>query len=481
MLSKFGVTSAWLGPHSQVEVGALHRAGGRQNRALVCWRSRAPEPCRAPLQDPLHCPFSHSDPETTRPLILERSPLSKELFGCAWCGWSCSISGKTQDVSHVSALCFFWKGNPAAGAPGSPRTLRWSPDNRGTRTFAIPGCWLKRKAALREAPSAAPPAGRRFWCPWWLNSAPAPCCEPSPQPHRRPGGNLGLCPFGDVLATCPRGKSGRSKSGNAQRASETTLLPDLKTAQTFFSEPIFCILEEQTQSGGGRGAAEDGGGVNLCRLIFDCSWALFISWSSVHGKRYSHCSSKYSKSTAHEGVLCITTSFAFLNSLSSLHFRRFSSQSKQILVGLSGNLLRQTKWWKTRTFGKKNLRFGTGPSQSTEHTTFKMSPVSISCHWQEGNAIYGGEPWHPNPSLKPSSCWKHLDVFCAASHAHESKPRPAFLCTLPGLAAGSPGLPLLCGMLSALGTLSLVFFYLFSTHLFRFLLDFRACVHPRRP
>lgn len=128
------------------------------------------------------------------------------------------------------------------------------------------------------------PAGGTFSCTtsrisllvflMWLNSAPAPCCQPSPQPHHRPGGKLGLCPFGDAVTTCPRGKSGRSKSLNAQRASETSPLPNLKTAQTFSSEPTFHVSEEQTQSGGGRGAAEDGGGVNLCRLIrniFDCS------------------------------------------------------------------------------------------------------------------------------------------------------------------------------------------------------------------
>lgn len=52
-----------------------------------------------------------------------------------------------------------------------------------------------------------------------------------------------------------------------------------------------------------------------------------------------------SKCTRHEGLLFITTSFTFLNSISSWCFGRISSQSKQILVGLSGNLLWQTEWF----------------------------------------------------------------------------------------------------------------------------------------
>lgn len=170
--------------------------------------------------------------------------------------------------------------------------------------------------------------------------------------------------------------------------------------------------EEQMQSGGGE-VEEWRRWVNLCRLISDSSSALFISWSRIHGKRYSQCSSKYpnvrhmrefSLLRHHSHFWTLYHPYALGDSAPKVN--KFWWGLVEIFCGRQTGL---EKW----TFGKKNPHFGTGPQQSNEHNTFKMSAISISCHWQEGNTIFEGEPWHPNPSLKSVSSWKHLDVFYA--------------------------------------------------------------------
>lgn len=132
----------------------------------------------------------------------------------------------------------------------------------------------------------------------------------------------------------------------------------------------------------------------------------------------------------------------------------------------------------TYIIGKKNLRVGTGPSQSYEHATFKMARVSISCHWQEGREVYEGEPWHPNCSLKPSLQTSGCILCSWGRHTTQTPLQLSAPLRLHCVPMGSTALSLL-GMLSALGTLWLIVFCLSSTHFFCFLLNFRACVHQK--
>lgn len=135
------------------------------------------------------------------------------------------------------------------------------------------------------------------------------------------------------------------------------------------------ILEEQMQSGGGE-AKEWRRRVNLRRLISDHSWALFISWSRIHGKQYSHCSSKYPniRRMREFSLLRHHSHFWTLYHPYALggfppKVNKFWWGSVEIFCGRQSDL---KKW----TFGKKNPHFRTGPRQSNEHNTFKMSMVS---------------------------------------------------------------------------------------------------------
>lgn len=79
---------------------------------------------------------------------------------------------------------------------------------------------------------------------------------------------------------------------------------------------------------------------HLCPFLSIIHFLELHPWEGIQSLLF-----EISKCTRHEGVLFVTTSFTFLNSISSLGFRRISSQSKQSLVGLSGNLLWQTEWF----------------------------------------------------------------------------------------------------------------------------------------
>lgn len=116
--------------------------------------------------------------------------------------------------------------------------------------------------------------------------------------------------------------------------------------------------------------------VNLCRLISDHSWALFISWSCIHGKQYSHCSSKY-PNIQHMREFSLLRHHSHFWTLYHPYalggfppkVNKFWWGSVEIFCGRQSDL---KKW----TFGKKNPHFRTGPCQSNEHNTFKISMVS---------------------------------------------------------------------------------------------------------
>lgn len=136
----------------------------REEVALLqpCWAKAAPEAASKGSVVP-------SSTQTIRSLILEH-------VSCWGAIWLCLMwvilqyIMETQDTSHVSALCFSWRGNPSARSPGSHGTVHWRPDKHGMRTFATHWCWLNLKPAFQEAPWAVWAAGHPLWLPWWMSS-----------------------------------------------------------------------------------------------------------------------------------------------------------------------------------------------------------------------------------------------------------------------------------------------------------------------